>query len=75
MVRKSIRPNINLDKVYMKKTNWPGTSVGLPLNSDQAILLCRELLEAVEKAQGSVIELTIYPRRRTPALTVTWLED
>lgn len=74
MVRKSIRPNIKLDKLYMKKADWPGTTVGFPLNQNQAILLCRELLEAVEKVNGSPIEVTIYPKRKTPTITVTWIE-
>lgn len=75
MVRKTIRPNINIEKLYMKKDDWPGTTVGIPLNRDNAVKLCRELLEAVEKAQNSKIELTIFPKRKTPTLTVTYIEE
>lgn len=75
MTRKTVRPNINIQKVYMKQDDWSGTTIGVPLKREQAILLSRELLDAVEKTRGSVIELTIFPKRKTPTLTVTWLEE
>lgn len=59
----------------MKKDDWPGTTVGIPLNRDNAVKLCRDLLEAVKKAQNSKIELTIFPKRKTPTLTVTYIEE
>jgi len=74
MTRKSIHPNINLEKIYMKMEDFKGTTIGIPLNKEEAIKLSRELLEAVEKAKNSPIELTLYPKRKTPTITITWLE-
>ena len=75
MTRKSIRPNLNILNVYMKQDGWSGKTVGLSLDKERVIVLCRELLEAVEKSKDSQIELTIFPKRKTPTITVSWIQE
>ena len=76
MARESVRPNININKLYMKLENWSGTTISIPLERDEAIKLSRELLEAAEKISNpeTLIEITIFPKRKTPTLTVSWVE-
>lgn len=59
----------------MKQDGWSGKTVGLSLDKERVIVLCRELLEAVEKSKDSQIELTIFPKRKTPTITVSWIQE
>jgi len=74
MVRKSVRPNIKVHKTYMKLDGWKGTSVGVQLKTDHALQFCRAILEAIEKSPNKLIDLTFYPKRKTPNFTITWVE-
>jgi hypothetical protein len=70
--KESIRSNINLDKIWMKDAEWKGTTIGLPLNNEKAIILARGLLEAVESSEDSITHMTIFPRRKHPTITISF---
>ena len=58
-------------KVWMKdKENWNGVTVSLRLNKRQSMELSTLLREASN--QTNEIDLTIYPKKPTPDLTVTY---
>ena len=46
----------------------------MKLNKDQAIQLSRELIEAVEKTNDETIDLTLFLKRKTPVITISWME-
>ena len=76
MSRKSIRPNIQVDKIYPKEImEWKYETFGIQINKDQATQLSRELIEAVEKTKDQIIDLTLFLKRKTPVITITWKED
>ena len=76
MPRKSIRPNIEVEKIYPKEVmEWKYATFGIQLNKDQATQLSRELIEAVEKTTDQTIDLTLFLKRKTPVITITWMED
>lgn len=74
MVRKSVRPNIKVHKLYMKTSGWIGKTVGVQLKTEHALRLCRAVLQGIENSPTGLIDLTLYPRVKTPVFTVTWLE-
>ena len=76
MSRKSIRPNIQVEKIYPKEImEWKYNTFGIQLNKYQATQLSRELIEAVEKTNDQTIDLTFFLKRKTPVVTITWMED
>ena len=76
MARKSIRPNIQVEKIYPKEImEWKYETFGIQINKDQATQLSRELIEAVEKTNDQIIDLTVFLKRKTPVITITWMED
>jgi primosomal protein N'' len=76
MSRKSARPNIKVEKIYPKEIiDWNYETFGMQLNREQAIQLSRELIEAVEKTNDQTIDLTLFLKRKTPVITITWMED
>ncbi|MCL5793927.1 MAG: hypothetical protein M1138_03745 [Candidatus Thermoplasmatota archaeon] len=76
MARKSIRPNIEVEKIYPKEvTEWKYETFGIQLTKDQAIQLSRELIEAVEKTSDQKIDFTLFLKRKTPVITITWNEE
>ena len=76
MSRKSIRPNIKVEKIYPKEImEWKYETFGVQLNKDEATQLSRELIEAVEKTNDQTIDLTFFLKRKTPVITITWMED
>ena len=76
MSRKSIRPNIQVDKIYPKEImEWKYETFGIQINKDQATQLSRELIEAVEKTNDQIIDLTLFLKRKTTVITITWKED
>lgn len=75
MPRKSIRPNIQLEKIYpIEVMEWKYETFAVQLNKDQAIRLSRELSEAVEKTNDQKIDLTVFLKRKTPVITISWNE-
>jgi primosomal protein N'' len=76
MARKSIRPNIEVDKIYPKEMmEWKYETFGMQLSKDQAVQLSRELIEAVEKTNDQKIDFTLFLKRKTPVITITWNEE
>ncbi len=76
MARKSIRPNIRVEKIYPKEMmEWKYETFGMQFNKDQATQLSRELIEAVEKTNNQKIYLTLFLKRKTPVITITWMES
>lgn len=75
MVRKSIRPNIMVEKIYPREImEWKYETFSMGLSKDQATQLSRELIEAVEKSNGQAISLTLFLKRKTPIVTISWIE-
>jgi hypothetical protein len=75
MPRRSVRPNIRVEKIYPKEImEWQYKTFGMKLNKDQAIQLSRELIEAVEKTNDETIDLTLFLKRKTPVITISWME-
>jgi hypothetical protein len=58
----------------MKTEGWKGTTVAVVLKTEHALQLCRAILQGIENAPKRSIELTLYPKRKTPVFTVTWNE-
>jgi hypothetical protein len=76
MERKSIRPNVQVEKIYPKEIiEWKYDTFGIQLNKDQATQLSRELIEAVEKTNDQKIDFTLFLKRKTPVITITWNEE
>ena len=76
MERKSIRPNVQVEKIYPKEImEWKYDTFGIQLNKDQATQLQRELIEAVEKTNDQKIDFTLFLKRKTPVITITWNEE
>ncbi len=62
---------IKPDKLWMKdKEEWGGTTVSLRLDKSQSLELSELLTEAARETNE--IDLTIYPKKRTPTVTVTY---
>jgi len=73
MPRISTRTNVKPNKVYIKDmSNWKGKSVGVVLLKNDALLLAEGLIKAAQKADK--IDVTIFPKSRTPQITVTYLK-
>ena len=76
MPKKSVRPNIKVDKIRPKEiVEWKYETFGIQLNKEQATQLSRELIEAVEKTNDQTIDLTLFLKRKTPVITITWMES
>jgi hypothetical protein len=76
MPRKTIHPNIKVEKIYPKEImEWKYKTFGIQLNKDQVTQLARELIEAVEKTNDQTIDLTLFLKRKTPVITITWMEN
>jgi primosomal protein N'' len=75
MVRKSVRPNIQIEKIYPKEImEWKYETFSMGLSKDKATQLSRELIEAVEKSNGQTISLTLFLKRKRPVVTISWIE-
>ncbi len=75
MGRKSIRPNIPVEKIYPREIEeWKYKTFSMEFSKEQAIQLSRELIEAVEKTNGQRISLTLFLKRKTPVVTISWME-
>lgn len=70
--RISTRTNIKPKKVYIKDLeNWTGKSVGLVLSRDEALKFVEGLAKASQNTD--TIDVTIFPRQKTPVITITYL--
>ncbi len=73
MKRISTKTNVKPEKVYIKDAeNWKGKSVGLVLSQDEALLFAEGLIKASRSAKK--IDVTIFPKSKTPVITVTYLK-
>jgi len=73
MPRISTNTNVKPKKVYIKDmANWKGKSVGLVLSRNDALLLAEGLIKASQKTNR--IDVTIFPKSRTPQVTITYLK-
>ncbi len=71
--RISTRCNVKPTKVYIKdKENWKGKSVGIVLTKNNALLLAEGLIKAAQNTKS--IDLTVFPKAKTPVITVTYLK-
>jgi len=69
--RISTRTNVNPEKVYIKDMpNWKGKTVGIVLSKNSALRLIEALVKAAQKTNK--IDVTIFPRRKTPTITITY---
>lgn len=78
MARKAIHSNIKIeiDRIYPEEIReWKYDTFRLRLNKAQATQLSRELIEAVEKINDQEIEFTLFLKRKTPVITITWKEE
>lgn len=78
MARKAIHSNIKIeiDRIYPEEIReWKYDTFRLRLNKAQATQLSRELIEAVEKTNDQEIEFTLFLKRKTPVITITWNEE
>ncbi|NCO24985.1 hypothetical protein GW901_00460 [Candidatus Parcubacteria bacterium] len=72
MKRFSTKTNVKPQKVYIKDIdNWKGESVGIVLLKNDALLLAEGLIKTSQKAKK--IDITIFPKAKTPVITVTYL--
>jgi len=73
MPRISTRTNVKPKKVYIKDMlNWKGKSVGVVLSKNDALFLAEGLVKAAQKSDK--IDVTIFPKSKTPQITVTYIE-
>jgi len=73
MKRISTRTNVKPEKVYIKDMlNWSGKSIGVVLLRNDALLLAEGLIKAAQKTNK--IDITIFPKSKTPQITVTYLK-
>lgn len=78
MARKAVHSNIKIeiDRIYPEEIReWKYDTFRLRLNKAQATQLSRELIEAVEKINDQEIEFTLFLKRKTPVITITWKEE
>lgn len=72
MKRISTKTNVKPFRVYIKGiSNWPGKSVGVVLFKNDALLLAEGLIKAARATNR--IDLTIFPKKKSPIITVTYL--
>ena len=72
--RLSTRTNVKPKKVYIKDMkNWKGKSVGLVLTKNNALRLAEGLIKAAQKTNK--IDMTVFPKAKTPVITITYLEQ
>lgn len=55
----------------MKTIGWGGKTVGVQLKTEHALQLCRAILQGIENSPNGLIDLTLYPKVKTPNFTVT----
>ena len=73
MPRKSTRTNVKPKKVYIKDMkNWKGKSVGIVLSKNSALRLAEGLIKAAQETNK--IDITIFPKAKTPIITTTYLK-
>ena len=73
MRRISTRTNVKPRKIYIKNMEeWAGKSVGISLSKNQALLLVEGLIKAAQKTDK--IDITIFPKSKTPSITITFLQ-
>jgi len=73
MKRISAKTNVKTKKVYIKDiTNWEGKSVGIVLSKNDALLLAEGLIKASQ--QTNKIDMTIFPKAKTPVITITYIK-
>ena len=73
MQRISTKTNVKPMQIYIKdKENWKGKSVGIVLSKNNALLLAEGLIKASQ--QTNKIDITIFPKAKTPIITVTYLK-
>ena len=73
MSRVSTRTNIKPQKVYIKDLYiWKGKSVGMRISKDNALLLAEGLIKAARKTKR--IDVTLFPKKKTPVITVTYVK-
>lgn len=71
--RISTKMNVKPQKVYIKDmNNWRGKSVGIVLSKNDALLLAEGLIKASQ--QTNKIDLTVFPKSKTPTITITYLK-
>jgi len=71
--RISTKTNVKPQKVYIKDMdNWKGKSVGVVLSKNDALLLSEGLIKAAQKTNK--IDVTIFPKAKTPVITITYLK-
>lgn len=73
MKRISTKTNAKPNAVYIKDINdWKGKSVGIVFSRNEALLLAEGLIKAAQKTNK--IDLTLFPKAKTPIITVTYLK-
>lgn len=73
MKRISTKTNVKPKKVYIKNMkDWKGKSVGIVMRKNDALLLAEGLIKAAQKTNK--IDVTIFPKAKTPVITVTYLK-
>ena len=71
--RISTKTNVKPQKIYIKDMeNWKGKSVGVVLTKNDALLLAEGLIKA--SRQTNKIDITIFPKAKTPVITITYLK-
>jgi len=69
--RISTKTNVKPKKVYIKDLeNWKGKSIGLVLSRNEALKLVEGLVKASQNTD--TIDITIFPKQKTPVVTVTY---
>jgi len=72
-MRVSAKLNSKPSKVYIKNLeSWEGKSVGVVLERNEALKLAEALVRVSREANN--IDVTIFPKAKTPTITVTYLK-
>lgn len=71
--RVSARVNVKPRKVYIKDINeWKGKSAGLVLERSEALKLAVGLIKS--SIESEEVDVTVFPKAKTPTVTVTYLK-
>lgn len=69
--RVSTKTNVKPRKVYIKDLDkWAGKSIGLVLSRNEALKLVEGLVRAGQNSD--TVDLTIFPKQKTPTITITY---
>ena len=72
--RISTKTNVKPKKVYIKDLiNWTGKSIGLVLSRNEALKFAEGLIKASQNTD--TVDITIFPKQKTPVITITYLSQ